>query len=317
MRFTKMHGLGNDYVYVNMFDQRIEDASALARAVSDRHTGVGSDGLILVCPSDVADVRMEMYNADGSRGPMCGNGARCVAKYAYEHGLLSASRTDSGTDDAFGPLLDALRRSADGTTRDATPGGAWKSLSIETDSGVLRAVVQVQGRQVERVCLDVGPPAMTPDRIPTTLPVERVVDCPIDVTGQRIRVTCVSVGSAHAVIFQDRCDAIDLATVGPALEHHRVFPDRINVHVVRVRTRRAVDARHWERGSGLTRACGTGACAICVAGSVTDRTDRTIEVHMPGGAAGVDWAPNDHVYLTGPAVEVFAGDWPYPAGECG
>jgi diaminopimelate epimerase len=311
MRFTKMHGLGNDYIYVNGFEEPVHDAPALARAMSDRHTAVGSDGLILICPSQVADVRMEMYNADGSRGPMCGNGIRCVAKYAYDHGLLADSSLGCRLEDpSVMPLLTALAASVGRRASPSQIAARCVAMNIETDSGVLRAVAWCPDDSAQRVCADVGRPSVAPDDIPSTLPGESIVEHPIKAAGRRLAVTCVSVGSAHAVIFTDNLEAADLSAVGPALEHHPVFPNRINVHFAHAKTRRLLAVRHWERGSGPTRACGTGACAVCVAGSLAGRSDRTVEVRMPGGSADIHWDLNGHVYMTGPAVEVFSGEWP-------
>jgi diaminopimelate epimerase len=275
MRFTKMHGLGNDYVFVDCSTERVADPPELARAVSDRHRGVGSDGLILICPSDTADVRMEMYNADGSRAQMCGNGLRCLAKYAFEHRL---------------------------TTRNP--------VQVETDAGVRQAKLIVENGLVRQVTVDMGPPSLDPRRLPSTIEADRIVDRPMTLGGRTYRVTCVSMGNPHAVAFVDDLDAIDLASVGPLFEHALDFPERINAHFVRVDNPRHVTMRTWERGSGPTQACGSGACAVCVAGVLTDRTDRRITATLPGGDLEARWADDDHVHLTGPAEEVFSGQWP-------
>ena len=283
MRFTKMHGQGNDYVYVSLFDEVVADAPALARRVSDRHTGVGSDGLILICPSDVADVRMEMYNADGLRGRMCGNGIRCVAKYAHDHGLIRPAPAESGRErsDRCDESMQRLHRYI--VASGGTMAGS-ATMTIETDAGVLSAAVLLQGLRAGEVCVDMGCPSLAPDSIPTTLPGEQIVEHPVEAGPWRFEVTCVSTGSPHAVIFVEDLDGVDLRAAGPLLEKHPVFPDRINVHFVRVATRKVLDVRHWERGSGITQACGTGASAACVAGALTGRTDRDIEVRMPGGS---------------------------------
>jgi len=275
MRFIKMQGLGNDYVYVNGFEEHVDQAAALSRRISDRHTGIGSDGLILILPSRIADVRMEMYNADGSRGQMCGNGIRCVAKYAVEHRL------------AKGP-----------------------ELAIETDAGVKRAVCLMNGGHVEAVRVDMGIPALDPKVLPSTLQLDRIVDHPFSVGGREYPITCVSMGNPHAVHFETDASSIVLEEFGPLFERAMEFPERINVHVVRVQSPDRVTVRTWERGSGITRACGTGACAVCVAGAVTGRTARSVTTQLPGGELLIEWASDDHVYMTGPAVEVFTGDWP-------
>ncbi len=285
MRFTKMHGLGNDYVYVNCFEEQVADPAVLARVISDRHTGVGGDGLILICPSRQADVRMEMYNADGSRAQMCGNGIRCVAKYAYEHGLIDRSQA-------------------------AGPGATEADVTVETDAGIKTLSLSIADGRVLSACVDMGTPSLRPGDLPCTLDGERIVDRDVVVDGRTWRMTCVSVGNPHAVIFVDDLDAVDLATQGPAIENAAVFPERINAHFVRVDRRDEVTMVTWERGSGVTLACGTGATAVCVAGAVTGRTDRAITAHLPGGDLHLNWSQDDQVYMTGPATEVFTGDWP-------
>jgi diaminopimelate epimerase len=274
MQFTKMHGLGNDYILVNCFAETVADPAPLARAISDRHRGVGSDGLILVCPSQVADVRMEMYNADGSRAQMCGNGIRCVAKFAYERGL-------TGED----------------------------SLLVETDAGVRQTRLQIEAGSVHRVRVDMGRPSLHPGDLPCTVDVERIVDHTIEIGGSSYQVTCVSMGNPHVVVFVDDVEAIDLAIIGPGFEHAPVFPERINAHFVHVERPDRVAMLTWERGSGATQACGTGACAVCVAGAITGRTGRRITACLSGGELELEWAENDHVYMTGPATEVFTGTW--------
>lgn len=279
MRFTKMHGLGNCYIYVNCFEEQVPDAGALARAVSDRNTGVGSDGLILICPSRVADARMEMYNMDGSRGQMCGNGIRCVAKYVYDHGLS--------------------RRNP---------------LRIETDAGVLAIDLVIEQGAAVASRVDLNPPRLSPADLPVLLSPEQMVDHAIEVLGSEARMTCVSMGNPHAVVF-----GIPLARLGPAqladegrkLETHAVFPERTNVHFAEVLGPAELRILTWERGSGATAACGTGAAASCVAGVLSGRSGRKVTVHLPGGDLAIEWRESDnHVYMTGPAVEIFSGDWP-------
>lgn len=291
MKFTKMHGLGNDYVYVNCFDEQITDPASLARLISDRHTGVGSDGLILICPSERADVRMEMYNADGSRAQMCGNGIRCVAKYAYEHGLI--------------------RRAADAVSSAAGAcNGRTTTITVETDAGVKTLELAVANGAVRTVRVDMGRPSLRPADLPCRLPGDRIIDRDVAVGGTTYRMTCVSVGNPHAIVFVDDLDRVDLATDGSAIENADVFPERINAHFVRVDGRGEVTMATWERGSGMTRACGTGATAVCVAGAISGRTDRAILAHLPGGDLRLNWAEDDHVYMSGPASEVFTGEWP-------
>ena len=275
MKFTKMHGLGNDYIFINTVEQHVEDPSSLARAISDRHTGVGGDGLILIQPSERADVRMKMYNADGSRAQMCGNGIRCVARYAVEHGLAAGPR-----------------------------------LRIDTDDGVKSVSCKLEGGIITSVCVDMGKPSLDPAALPSTLPGDRIVEYPLRLGKHEYPVTCVSIGNPHAVVFVSDLDPVDLEVLGPQFENAAEFPERINTHFVRVDAADHVTIRTWERGSGATRACGTGACAVCVAGVVTHRTERSITAALPGGALQIEWADDDHVYMTGPAVEVFTGDWP-------
>ena len=277
MRFTKMHGIGNDYVYVDCLAQAPADPPRLARALSDRHYGVGGDGLILILPSSQADVRMRMFNADGSEGQMCGNGIRCVAKYAYDHGRARAN-----------------------------------PMAVETAAGVKTVHLQLgPDQRVDSATVDMGEPILEPPRIPVNIPQKRVVDLPIRASKHAYHMTCVSMGNPHAVIFVDDVSAVPLAQVGPELEHHVLFPQRVNVHFVQVHSPAEVTMRTWERGSGITLACGTGASAVCVAGVLTGRTGRDIVAHLLGGDLRLEWrAQNGHVYMTGPAREVFTGDWP-------
>ena len=277
MRFTKMHGAGNDYVYVNTFDETVDDPSALAVKISDRHFGVGGDGLILIGPSRIADVRMRMFNADGSEAQMCGNGVRCVAKYAHDHGLSAA---------------DPLR--------------------VETAAGVktIELALDASGK-VAAATVDMGEPILEPARIPVNVPRDLVVDAPIRAGRQIYQMTCLSMGNPHAVMFVADVAAVPLEVVGPIIERNPLFPERINVHVVQVRSPGEVSMRTWERGSGVTLACGTGASAVCVAGVLTGRTGRDLLAHLPGGDLRLEWNEQDnHVYMTGPAIEVFTGDWP-------
>ncbi len=279
MRFTKMHGLGNCYIYVNCFEEQVKDPPSLARAMSDRNTGVGSDGLILICPSNVADARMEMYNIDGSRGQMCGNGLRCVAKYVYDHGISRSI-----------------------------------PLRIETGAGILTADLTIQGGKVSFIRVDLGPPRLRPEDLPVRLRPDEMVDYPIEVLGRPAKMTCVSMGNPHAVVYGVPLELLkpaELAAEGAKLETHPMFPERCNIHFAEVLGPAAAAMKPWERGSGPTQACGTGAAAVCVAGVLTGRTGRKITVHLPGGDLQLDWRESDnHVDLNGPAVEIFSGDWP-------
>jgi diaminopimelate epimerase len=276
MRFTKMEGCGNDYVYVDCFREQFPtDPVALSRSVSDRHFGIGSDGLILICPSQVADARMRMYNQDGSEAEMCGNGIRCVAKYVYDHGIVRKP-----------------------------------TLRIETGRGILSLDLELNGGLVRRVRVDMGEPILEAARIPTTLPGSPPADQNLEVDAQRYAVTCVSMGNPHCVQFVDDVDRAPVTTLGPRIETHPRFPQRTNVEFVQVLSRGELRMRVWERGSGETWACGTGACAVAVASAVTNRTDRRVLAHLRGGDLELDWASNGHVFMTGPAVEVFSGEWP-------
>ena len=277
MKFTKMQGLGNDYVYVNCLKETIADPPALAKKISDRHFGVGSDGLIMINPSDKADFEMEMYNADGSRAEMCGNGIRCVAKYVYDYGLTDKTR-----------------------------------ISVETLAGIKYLDLTVENGKVSLVRVDMGRPILEPENIPVQAEGSRVVDEPLTVDGKEYRMTCVSMGNPHAVIFVDQdVRELPLEQIGPSFENHERFPKRINTEFARVLDRRTVEMRVWERGSGETLACGTGTCATAVACVLNGLTEDEITVHLLGGDLYIKWdREKDTVYMTGPAETVFDGGWP-------
>lgn len=278
LKFTKMHGAGNDYVYVDGFRESLpEDLSELAIAVSDRRFGIGSDGLILILPSKSADARMQMFNADGSESAMCGNGIRCVAKYVYDHGIAKKN-----------------------------------SLRIETGAGILSLQLNIENGLVETVKVDMGEPILESSKIPTTLADgPQIVNHAITIDGHRLFATCVSMGNPHCVIFVPEATDELVLQIGPKIEKDPRFPQRTNVEFVEVLSRREVKQRTWERGSGETWACGTGASAVCVAGVLTEQTDREIINHLRGGDLGLNWdAASNHVFMTGPAVEVFQGTWP-------
>ena len=274
MKFTKMQGLGNDYVYVNCMEQMVEDAAETARRVSDRHFGIGSDGLILICPSDKADFEMRMYNADGSRGEMCGNGIRCVGKYVYDYGLTDKT-----------------------------------SLSVETLGGIKHLFLEVEDGKVSLVKVDMGPAILEPEKIPVTAEGSRVVDEPLQVDGKTFRMTCVSMGNPHAVIYVDDVQGMDLEKTGPSFENHERFPNRINTEFAHVLDRNTVEMRVWERGSGETLACGTGACAVAVASILNGYTEDQVTVRLLGGDLKIEWdLEANKVYMTGPAEVVFDGE---------
>ncbi len=276
MHFTKMQGCGNDYIYVDCFREPMpHDPACLSRKISDRHFGVGADGLILICPSDKADARMRMFNADGSEAEMCGNGIRCVAKYVYDHGLI--------------------RKPA---------------LTIETGRGILTLELEVEAGAVRRVRVDMGEPILQSSRIPTTLPGDPPREALLAVDQQTLRVTCVSMGNPHCITFVDELSDAVVLGIGPRVEKHAAFPKKTNVEFVKVLRPDEITMRVWERGSGETLACGTGACAVAVACVLTERTQRRITAHLAGGDLQLHWSEKDnHVYMTGPAVEVFAGEW--------
>ena len=274
MKFTKMHGAGNDYVYVDGFTETVDDPAALARTISDRHFGVGGDGLILILPSAAAAVRMRIFNADGSEAEMCGNGLRCVAKYAYDHGLV-----------------DRL------------------NITIETGAGLLAVEMSTnQQGLVDRVRVNMGRPRLVRGEIPMLGPPDQpAIDQELQVLDRTLRINCVSMGNPHCVIFVDDVADFPVAVYGPAIEHHPLFPRRTNVEFVQVLSPEEVRQRTWERGAGETLACGTGAAAVTVAGLLTGRTGHRLLNHLAGGDLEMSWNGTDEVFMTGPAAEVFTG----------
>ncbi len=274
MKFTKMEGLGNDYVYVNCFRETVDNPSEVAKKVSDRHFGIGSDGLILIRPSEVADFRMDMYNADGSQAEMCGNGIRCVAKYVYDYGLTDKT-----------------------------------SISIETLAGIKYLDLQVTDGKVSLITVNMGSPELVPDKIPVISDSKRVVDEPIEVDGTTYKMTCVSMGNPHCIVFVEDTASFPLETVGPLFENHERFPKRVNTEFIQLLDRKTVNMRVWERGSGETLACGTGACASAVACILNGLTEDEITLHLLGGDLIVRWDQEKNlVYMTGPARVVFDGE---------
>ncbi len=275
MRFTKMHGIGNDYVYVNCFEEQVKDAPALARKMSRQHYGVGSDGLILICPSDVADFEMKMYNADGSESEMCGNGIRCVGKYVYDRGLTDKT-----------------------------------AFTVMTGAGLKVLRVKVVKGKAAAIRVDMGAPELRPELIPVDLPGETVMGQRLQVGSSVYEIHCVSMGNPHCVIFVKDPDQIDVEQVGTLLENHPIFPNRANIEFVQVVSRDHLRMRVWERGSGETLACGTGACASLVAAVLTGRANRQVTMDLLGGSLDLDWDFEDgHVYQEGPAKFVFDGEW--------
>lgn len=275
LHFTKMHGTGNDYVYVNLFREQMPDPSALAVQISDRHFGIGSDGLILIAPSDVADCRMIMYNADGSEGAMCGNGIRCVAKYAYEHGIVRADQ-----------------------------------ITVETKSGIKSLNLTVEDGFVTYVTVNMGQAVLKPADIPVRAEGAAFVAQKLIVDGREYEATCVSMGNPHCVIFTEGIDGLDLEKIGPSFEHHEWFPDRINTEFAEVVDDHTIKMRVWERGSGETISCGTGTCAVTVAAVLNGycRQDEEIEIRIRGGELYDTYMGNGEVQMRGPAVAVFDGE---------
>ena len=282
MKFTKMQGIGNDYVYVNCFEEKVEDPAALAKFVSDRHFGIGSDGLILIKPSKNADFTMDMYNADGSQGEMCGNGIRCVAKYVYDHGMTNMTE-----------------------------------LAIETDSGIKTVTLSVKNERVGLVTVDMGVPYLTSNRasldlsqVPKEMLIHDQIWETLNVNGKDYPMICISVGNPHAVVFMEDIDSLDIEKLGPAFEKHERFPDRTNTEFVQVVDTRNIRMRVWERGSGETMACGTGATASAVAFALANYTaEDEVTVKLLGGSLTIHWERNrGHVLMTGSATEVFRGE---------
>lgn len=271
-----MHGCGNDYIYVNCMEEMIDNPEEAAVRVSDRHFGIGSDGLILICPSEVADFRMAMYNADGSEGKMCGNGIRCIAKYVYEYGLTDKDK-----------------------------------ISVETKSGIKYLDLTIENGKVVLVKVDMGAPVLCPEQIPVKIGKDSCIDQTLSVAGRDYQVTCVSMGNPHAVTFVEDTRGLDLEKIGPGFEHHEAFPDRINTEFVQVLNRKEVNMRVWERGSGETLACGTGACAVVVACVLNGKTDHEVTVHLLGGDLLLHYDEQNHtVWMTGPAEIICDGDIP-------
>ena len=275
MRFTKMHGIGNDYVYINCFEETVRDPEALAIRMSRKHFGIGSDGLILIEPSDSTDFNMRIFNSDGSEAEMCGNGIRCFGKYVYERGLTN--KTD---------------------------------ITINTRGGIKQLHMETENGKVTGCTVDMGSPELRPSRIPVNIPGEIALKYRMQVLGQTCFITCVSMGNPHAVMFVRDTELANVHGIGPIIENDPIFPRRTNVEFVRVISRDMMQMRVWERGAGETLACGTGASAALVAAVLNGLTNRKVEMKLSGGNLSVHWnAEDDHVYITGPAAFVFDGEW--------
>ncbi len=273
MKFTKMHGIGNDYVYMDARISPVTDPAALAIAVSDRHKGIGSDGLVLILPSEVADVRMRMFNSDGSESQMCGNAIRCVGKYAFEHGLVSKPE-----------------------------------LTVETLAGIKIITLIMEGDKVTGATVDMGTPEWVPARIPVKHEGDTALEIRIEALGKTYIGSCVSMGNPHVVIQGENLDDFAIEAIGSAIENHPLFPERINVEFIEVLDKNNVRMRVWERGAGETQACGTGACAVGVVCARLGLTERDVNIHLLGGTLHIRWADNDHIFMTGGATTVFDGE---------
>jgi len=274
MKFTKMQGLGNDYIYVNCFSEKVENPSEAAKRLSDRHFGIGSDGLVLIMPSKTCDFKMRMFNSDGSEAEMCGNAIRCVGKYVYDNGLTNKT-----------------------------------NIKIETLAGVKILDMKVEDEKVAMVKVDMGEPILEPAKIPVIGNGEKFVSQPVTIDGKEYKVTCVSMGNPHAVTYVDDVDKFPLEVIGPKMENNSLFPKRINTEFVQVLDRNTLKMRVWERGAGETLACGTGACAVLVSSVLNGISNRCVVVKLLGGDLIIEWNESDnHVYMTGPATKVFDGE---------
>lgn len=272
IRFTKMHGIGNDYIYIDCMESMPERLPDLAREMSDRHMGVGGDGIVLICPSEVADFRMRMFNNDGSEARMCGNASRCIAKYVHDHGLTQNN-----------------------------------PISLETLSGIKALSLNIEGDEVVSVTVDMGEPSLDKSVIPVVAEEDRVVEKSVSTPYGDVKVTAVSMGNPHGVIFVDCIEDVPFDNLGPYMERHEMWPDRANIEFAQVLDSGNIRMRVWERGTGETLACGTGACATAVAAALTGRTGRKVTLHLRGGDLEIELANNGHVLMTGPATEVFQG----------
>lgn len=273
LKFTKMHGAGNDYIYINGFLNKIDNPGELAIKLSNRNFGIGSDGLVFILPSDSCDFRMQMFNSDGSEAEMCGNASRCVGKFVYDNGLTSK-----------------------------------KEITLETLAGIKYITLLDGDAKSRKITVDMGEPILDPQFIPVNINAETVKDYPLEIDGKIWPITCVSMGNPHAVTFTIGIDKLDLLTLGPKFEMNPIFPRKTNTEFIEVVDNRNLNMRVWERGAGETLACGTGACAAAVAASLNGKSDRKVTVHLSGGDLDIEWREdNNHVYMTGEAVTVFEG----------
>lgn len=274
MKFVKMHGSGNDYVYINCFKEKVDDPERLVKWISDRHKGIGSDGLVLIMPSNQCDFRMRMFNPDGSESQMCGNASRCVGKYVYDYGLTDKTE-----------------------------------LTLETKAGEKKLQLFIEKGQVKKVCVDMGEPILIASEIPVKLPLDRVIDFEVSFLDETYHITCVSMGNPHTVIFTKDIENLALEKIGKEIENDALFPERTNVEFVDIISPQHAKMRVWERGTGETQACGTGACAVLVAAVLNKLLERRSTISLPGGDLEIEWNSEDnHIYMTGDAVTVFEGE---------
>ncbi len=274
IKFTKMHGLGNDYVYIDAINQKIENESSLAQFVSNRHFGIGSDGLILICKSEIADFKMRMFNSDGSEAEMCGNGIRCVGKFVYDKGLTNKT-----------------------------------TVKIETLAGIKTLILNTKNEKVETARVDMGEPILEAEKIPVISTEEPVKNLELEAENQKFKFTCVSMGNPHAITIVENTKEFDVEKYGKVLEIDKAFPKKANIEFAQIVDRQNINMRVWERGAGETLACGTGACATAVACNLNGLTDRKVNIELLGGTLNIEWNETDnHVYMTGPAVTVFDGE---------
>ena len=274
IKFTKMHGLGNDYVYIDAINQKIENESSLAKFVSNRHFGIGSDGLILICKSEIADFKMRMFNSDGSEAEMCGNGIRCVGKFVYDKGLTNET-----------------------------------TVKIETLAGIKTLILNTKDGKVETARVDMGEPILEAEKIPVISTEEPVKNLELEAENKKFKFTCVSMGNPHAITIVENTKEFDVEKYGKVLEVDKAFPKKANIEFAQIVDRQNINMRVWERGAGETLACGTGACATAVACNLNGLTDRKVNIELLGGTLNIEWNETDnHVYMTGPAVTVFDGE---------
>ena len=274
IKFTKMHGLGNDYVYIDAINQKIENGSSLAKFVSNRHFGIGSDGLILICKSEIADFKMRMFNSDGSEAEMCGNGIRCVGKFVYDKGLTNKT-----------------------------------TVKIETLAGIKTLILNTKDGKVETARVDMGEPILEAEKIPVISTEKPVKNLELEAENKKFKFTCVSMGNPHAITIVENTKEFDVEKYGKVLEIDKAFPKKANIEFAQIIDRQNINMRVWERGAGETLACGTGACATAVACNLNGLTDRKVNIELLGGTLNIEWNETDnHVYMTGPAVTVFDGE---------